>query len=133
MRQESGFRPRVKSNAAARGLLQLTIDTAQKYAARAGFNNIQDDDLYRPEVNIAIACEYLAELSRLFPDLPEAVAASYNGGEDNAGRWLKRGVHHDPAVFAAEVGFSETKGYVYKVIYNYRAYKQLYTKNLIRQ
>lgn len=130
MRQESGFRPRVKSSAAARGLLQLTMDTAQKYAARAGFNNLQEDDLYRPEVNIAIACEYLAELSRLFPDLPEAVAASYNGGEDNAQRWLKRGAHRDPAVFAAEVGFSETKGYVFKVIANYRAYKQLYTEDL---
>lgn len=130
MRQESGFRPRVKSSAAARGLLQLTMDTAQRYAARAGYSNIQDDDLYRPEVNIAIACEYLAELARLFPDLPEAVAASYNGGEDNAQRWLKRGVHRDPAVFAAEVGFSETKGYVFKVISNYRAYKQLYTDDL---
>jgi soluble lytic murein transglycosylase-like protein/TolA-binding protein len=130
MKQESGFRPRAKSIAAARGLLQLTIDTALKYAARAGFNNIREDDLYRPEVNIAIACEYLAELKRLFPDLPEAVAASYNGGEDNAARWLKRSAHRDPAIFAAEVGFSETKGYVFKVISNYRAYQMLYTEDL---
>jgi soluble lytic murein transglycosylase len=133
MKQESGFRPRAKSIAAARGLLQLTIDTALKYAARAGFNNIREDDLYRPEVNIAIACEYLAELKRLFPDLPEAVAASYNGGEDNAARWLRRSAHRDPAIFATEVGFSETKGYVFKVISNYRVYQQLYTKDLIRQ
>lgn len=130
MRQESGFRPRAKSSAAARGLLQLTIDTAQRYAARAGFNNLQDEDLYRPEVNIAIACEYLAELMRLFPDLPEAVAASYNGGEDNAQRWLKRSARRDPAIFASEVGFSETKSYVFKVISNWRAYKQLYTADL---
>ena len=133
MKQESGFRPRVKSSAAARGLLQLTMDTAQRYAARAGFGNIQEDDIYRPEVNISIACEYLADLTRLFPDLQEAVAASYNGGEDNAERWLKRAAHRDPAIFAAEVGFSETKGYVFKVISNYRAYKQLYTKDLIKQ
>ncbi|HEX8921759.1 MAG TPA: tetratricopeptide repeat protein, partial [Pyrinomonadaceae bacterium] len=38
MRQESGFRPRAKSLAAARGLLQLTIDTATKYAAHVGLN-----------------------------------------------------------------------------------------------
>jgi soluble lytic murein transglycosylase len=133
MKQESGFRPRAKSIAAARGLLQLTIDTAQKYAARAGFNNLREDDLYRPEVNIAVACEYIAELQRLFPDLPEAVAASYNGGEDNAARWLKRSAHRDPAIFASEVGFSETKGYVNKVISNYRVYKQLYNANLIGQ
>lgn len=133
MKQESGFRTRAKSIAAARGLLQLTIDTALRYGPRAGFSNVREDDLYRPEVNIAIAAEYLADLKRLFPDLPEAVAASYNGGEDNAARWLKRSAHRDPAIFASEVGFSETKGYVFKVITNYRAYQQLYSKDLIKQ
>lgn len=133
MKQESGFRTRAKSIAAARGLLQLTIDTAQRYAARAGYNNLSEDDLYRPEVNIAIASVYIAELKGLFPDLTEAVVASYNGGEDNAARWLKRSSHRDPAIFAAEVGFTETKGYVFKVISNYRIYQQLYTKDLIKQ
>lgn len=130
MRQESGFRPRAKSQAAARGLLQLTIDTAQKYTARAGLNNLRDDDLYRPEVSVLVGSEYLSELMRLFPELPEAVAASYNGGEDNAARWLKRARQRDPGVFTAEIGFAETKNYVYKVMANYRAYRQLYTQDL---
>ncbi|HEX8000180.1 MAG TPA: transglycosylase SLT domain-containing protein [Pyrinomonadaceae bacterium] len=130
MRQESGFRPRAKSPAAARGLLQLTVDTAQKYTARVGLNNLQDDDLYRPEISILVGSEYLSELMRLFPNLPEAVAASYNGGEDNAARWLKRARRRDPGVFTAEVGFAETKNYVYKVMANYRAYRQLYTQDL---
>jgi soluble lytic murein transglycosylase len=130
MRQESGFRPRAKSMAAARGLLQLTIDTAQKYTARVGLNNLQDDDLYRPDVSILVGSEYLSELVRLFPELPEAVAASYNGGEDNAARWLKRARQPDAGVFTSEVGFPETKTYVYKVMANYRAYRQLYTRDL---
>jgi soluble lytic murein transglycosylase len=133
MRQESGFRARAKSPAAARGLLQLTIDTAMKYGPRAGLNNIQDDDLYQPETNISIASEYLGELTRLFPGLPEAVIASYNGGEDNVARWVKRAVQPDAGVFASEVGFTETKGYVFKVMTNYRAYRQLYTNNLTRR
>jgi soluble lytic murein transglycosylase len=130
MRQESGFRPRAKSQAAARGLLQLTIDTAQKYTAKVGLNNLQDDDLYRPEISVLVGSEYLSELMRLFPELPEAVAASYNGGEDNAARWLKRARQRDPGVFTAEIGFAETKDYVYKVMANYRAYRQLYTQDL---
>lgn len=130
MRQESGFRPRAKSMAAARGLLQLTIDTALKYSARAGLKNLQDDELYRPDVSILVGSEYISELTRLFPELPEAVAASYNGGEDNAARWLKRGRQTDAGVFTAEVGFSETKTYVYKVMANYRAYRLLYTQDL---
>ncbi|HEX8845515.1 MAG TPA: transglycosylase SLT domain-containing protein [Pyrinomonadaceae bacterium] len=130
MRQESGFRPRAKSLAAARGLLQLTPDTAAKYAAHVGLNNLQDEDLYRPETSILLGSVYLSELSRQFPDLPEAVAASYNGGEDNAARWLKRAGGRDPGLFAAEVGFEETKNYVQKVMANYRTYKQLYTNDL---
>ncbi len=133
MRQESNFRERAKSPAAARGLLQLVVDTASKYAHRAGINNLKDEDLYRPAVSIQIGSEYLAELSRLFPNLPEAVIASYNGGEDNVARWLKRSGHHDGGILAAEVGFSETKGYVFKVMANYRAYRQLYNEKLVRQ
>jgi soluble lytic murein transglycosylase len=133
MRQESGFRPRAKSMAAARGLLQLTTDTATKYAAHVGLNNLRDEDLYRPETSILLGSVYLSELSRQFPDLPEAVAASYNGGEDNAARWVKRARQRDPGVFTAEVGFDETKNYVYKVMANYRAYKQLYTADLLRR
>ena len=130
MRQESGFRPRAKSLAAARGLLQLIPDTARKYTARVGLNNLQDEELYRPDISILIGSEYLAELMRLFPELPEAVAASYNGGEDNAARWLKRARQRDAGVFTAEVGFAETKNYVYKVMSNYRAYRLLYTQDL---
>jgi soluble lytic murein transglycosylase len=130
MRQESNFRARAKSNAAARGLLQLTIDSAQKYAVRAGYPNLQEDDLYNPTIAIAVGCEYIADLARQFPDQPEAVIASYNGGEDNAARWLKRARQNDPGVFASEVGFAETKDYVFKVMSNYRAYKRLYTITL---
>ena len=86
-----------------------------------------------PDVSIAIGSTYLAELNQLFPNLPEAVAASYNGGEDNVARWLKRAKQNDPGVFAAEVGFAETKNYVFKVITSYRAYQQLYTADLKRR
>ena len=128
MKQESRFKPNAKSPSAARGLLQLTLDAAQKYSARAGVKN-----LYRPEVSIAIGCEYLGELSRMFAGLPEAIAASYNGGEDNVARWLARSNQNDDGVFAAEIGFSESKGYVFKVMAYYRAYRQLYDSNLKRR
>lgn len=133
MRTESSYNPRARSQAGARGLLQLTIDAAQKYGAGAGLPSVTEDDLYRPEVNIPVGVEYLAMLARMFPNLPEAVAASYNGGEDNVARWVKRATHKDPGIFAAEVGFAESKDYVFKVITAYRIYKQLYTADLRRQ
>ncbi len=133
MKQESSFRPNAKSPAAARGLLQLVYDTATKYNERAGIPVFAPDDLYRPSVNIAIGTEYVAELNKQFGGLYEAIAASYNGGEDNAARWLNRSNPREPGVFTSEIGFAETKNYVFKVMTNYRVYKALYDENLIKR
>jgi soluble lytic murein transglycosylase len=133
MRQESGYNARARSLAGARGLLQLTIDVANKYMKGAGLESVTEDDLYRPEVNIPVGVEYLSQLFRMFPDLPEAVAASYNGGEDNVERWVRRAANKDNGVFAAEIGFAESKDYAMKVMANYRAYQQLYTSDLQRR
>lgn len=130
MKQESTFRPGAKSPSAARGLLQLTIDTALKYNKKAGFPNLKPDDLYVPRTNIAIGCEYIAALRDEFGGLNEAIAASYNGGEDNAARWLNRAKPKEAGIFTAEIGFAETKNYVFKVMTNYRIYRELYTEDL---
>jgi peptidoglycan lytic transglycosylase len=133
IRQESVFRPLAKSPAGARGLLQLTMDAALKYASNAGMDDVQESQLYQPETSIRLGSEYLLELSAMFPNLLEAVAASYNGGEDNVARWVRRAKQKDPGVFTSEVGFDETKAYVQKVMNNYRVYKQLYTPDLVRK
>jgi peptidoglycan lytic transglycosylase len=133
IRQESVFRSTAKSPAGARGLLQLTIDAARKYAPGAGLSSLGENELYRPETSILVGGEYLADLAKMFPNMLEAVAASYNGGEDNVARWVKRAKHKDPGVFTAEIGFEETKSYVQKVMANYRAYSQLYTADLVRK
>lgn len=130
MKQESSFRADVKSPSAARGLMQLVYDTALKYNRQAGFPAIEPDDLYKPSVNIAIGCEYIAALKKQFGGLDEAVAASYNGGEDNAARWLGRSKPKEAGIFTAEIGFAETKDYVQKVMRNYRIYRSLYDENL---
>lgn len=133
MKQESSFRSDAKSPAGARGLLQLVYDTAIKYKAPAGFPDLQPDQLYVPSVNIAVGAAYIADLKSEFGGLYEAIAASYNGGEDNAARWLKRSKPKDPGIFTSEVGFAETKNYVFKVMNNYTTYKQLYTEGLERR
>ena len=133
IRQESVFKPTAKSPAGARGLLQLTMDAAQKYGPGAGLNALSENQLYQPETSIKLGAEYLEHLTTLFPEMLEPIAASYNGGEDNVARWLERAKHLDPGVFTAEVGFDETKDYVQKVMSNYRVYRKLYTADLIRK
>ncbi|MBK8302512.1 MAG: transglycosylase SLT domain-containing protein [Chloracidobacterium sp.] len=133
MKVESSFRPGVKSPSAARGLLQLVYDTAVKYNKKACYPNLQPDDLYTPSINIALGCEYIADLKTQFGGLNEAIAASYNGGEDNAARWLSHTNPKDPGIFASEVGFAETKNYVFKVMTYYRVYRDLYDENLVKR
>jgi soluble lytic murein transglycosylase len=133
IKQESVFKPTAKSPAGARGLLQLTMDAAVKYGPGAGFRSVSENQLYQPDTSITLGAEYLEYLTGLFPKMLEPVAASYNGGEDNVARWLKRAKHSDPGVFTSEVGFDETKGYVQKVMANYRIYRELYTVDLIRK
>jgi soluble lytic murein transglycosylase len=133
IRQESVFKPLAKSPAGARGLLQLTMDAAQKYGPGAGLNALRENQLYQPATSITVGAEYIEHLTTLFPGMLEPVAASYNGGEDNVARWLERAKRNDPGVFTSEVGFDETKGYVQKVMSNYRVYRRLYTVDLLRR
>lgn len=133
MKQESSFKAAAKSPAGARGLLQLVYDTALKYNDKAGYKDLHPDDLYRPEVNIAIGSVYVADLKGEFGGLYEAIAASYNGGEDNTRRWLDRSRPKHAGIFVSEVGFAETKNYVLKVMNNFRIYKKLYDDNLQRR
>jgi len=133
MKQESVFKPSAKSPAGARGLLQLVYDTAIKYKTKAGYPDLQPDQLYSPSINIAVGAAYIADLKSQFGGLYEAIAASYNGGEDNASRWLNRSKPKDPGIFVSEIGFAETKDYVFKVMNNYRIYRELYTETLDRR
>jgi soluble lytic murein transglycosylase len=130
MRQESRYRADVKSNAAARGLMQFISDTSNKIAEELGKRNFNQDELYHPPTAILFGSQYLGKLFKLFPNQPPAVAASYNGGEHNMSRWLARAKSELPDRYIPEIMFSQSKDYVYKVMANYRVYQILYDENL---
>lgn len=130
MRQESRFRADVKSYAAARGLMQFISTTAERIASELAHGNFRQDELYDPPTAILFGSQYLANLFVVFPNQPAAVAASYNGGEDNMLRWLARSKSNDPDRYVSEIVFSQSKDYVYKVLAGYRVYQMLYDENL---
>ncbi|HMF58470.1 MAG TPA: transglycosylase SLT domain-containing protein [Pyrinomonadaceae bacterium] len=132
-RQESRFRPDIKSAAAARGLLQFIPSTASNIAEQLNFKNFQQDDLYDPRISILFGAQYMGNLFRQFPQMPQAVAASYNGGEDNVSRWVARARSDDADRYVAEIGFTQSKDYIYKVLSSYRVYQSLYTEQLQRR
>jgi soluble lytic murein transglycosylase len=131
MRQESRFQPDAKSNAAARGLMQFIVVTADKIASELGRGNLFDQkELYQPPTSILFGSKYLGDLFEEFPDQPDAVAASYNGGDDNVKRWISRSRSNTPDRYVSEIVFTQTKDYVYRVMTNYRMYQRLYDEGL---
>ncbi len=129
-RQESRFNPTVKSPVGARGLFQFIDATADRMARALKLTAWTRADLYDPRLAAQFAAAYVAELFGLFPKHPAAVAAAYNGGETATARWRARAGAENHDRFAAEVGYAETKDYVFKVMTNYRAYRQLFDANL---
>lgn len=129
-RQESRFQPEAKSVAAARGLLQFIPSTSAQIAAQLGAHEFQQDELYDPRRAILFGAQYMGNLFRQFPNMPQAVAASYNGGEDNVARWVARARSNDPDRYVPEIGFTQSKDYVFKVLPNYWTYQMLYTEQL---
>ncbi|HYL98370.1 MAG TPA: tetratricopeptide repeat protein, partial [Blastocatellia bacterium] len=129
-RQESRFNPTVKSGASARGLLQLIPETAQAMANEAGLPGFRLEDAYEPEVALRLGSQYVSKLMKEFPGNPYAVAAGYNTDDDNVRRWIQRARSNDPDRAVAEIALPETKDYVAKVMNNFWAYKQLYSRTL---
>ncbi|MCY7374680.1 MAG: transglycosylase SLT domain-containing protein, partial [Pyrinomonadaceae bacterium] len=130
MRQESRFRPDVKSNAAARGLMQFISTTADQIAGELRRENFSQDELYNPPTAILFGSQYISNLFKLFPNQPAAVAGSYNGGEDNIARWLARAKSNNPDRYVPEIIFTQSKDYVYKVLAAYRVYQTIYAEDL---
>lgn len=129
-RQESRFQTDAKSVAAARGMMQFIASTANEIAAQVKLDNFNQDDLYNADTAILFGSQHLGNLFQQFPDQPQAVAGSYNGGADNLARWIARSKANEADRYVAEIGFTQTKDYVYKVMANYWTYQKLYDDKL---
>ena len=129
-RQESRFQTDAKSVAAARGMMQFIAATASDIAAQVKLKNFNQDDLYNGDTAILFGSQYLANLFQQFPNQPQAVAGSYNGGADNLARWIARSRANEADRYVPEIGFTQTKDYVYKVMANYWTYQRLYDAQL---
>jgi soluble lytic murein transglycosylase len=129
-RQESRFQADAKSVAAARGMMQFIASTATEVATQLKLNDFDQDDLYNADTAILFGSQYLANLFQQFPNQPQAVAGSYNGGADNLARWIARARSNEPDRYVPEIGFTQTRDYVYKVMSNYWTYQRLYDAQL---
>ena len=98
---ESGFRRRAVSPSGAYGLMQVRPATGRALARRLGIPWRGAETLLDPVANVRLGVAYLAELHRLFGQLPAALAA-YNWGPARIQRLLGRGAPL-PAAYAGRV------------------------------
>ena len=119
---ESSFREDARSPVGAQGLMQLMPSTAAEIAVRMGMTNFQPEDVWRPEVNIAMGSFYLNRLVAMF-GCEELALAAYNAGQGRVNRWLA-----DPEVSydgtrLDKIPFTETRNYLRRVQRNRQIYE----------
>lgn len=127
IRQESLFEGFVRSNAGARGLMQIIPPTGASIATTMGWPpNYKDDDLYSPYFSIRMGTFYFNANRRLLNGDIYATLAAYNGGPGNAQAWqsIAKG---DPDLMLEVIRFSETRNYIRGIYETYAIYRSIYS------
>jgi soluble lytic murein transglycosylase len=124
---ESHFRDQT-SHAGARGLMQLTPQTARAIAQRTGGTAFTEADLATPQVNIAYGAWYLRHLLDHYGGNEVLALAAYNAGMGNVDRWVAG--HGGGNLQPADLPFPETRAYVHKVLATRDQYRANYAREL---
>ncbi|MBI2339721.1 MAG: transglycosylase SLT domain-containing protein [Deltaproteobacteria bacterium] len=126
MREESLFLPEVRSSAGAVGVMQLMPGTASIQARSTVVENFSMDSLTDPRTNILLGSSFFAKLvDRYEGHVPLAVMA-YNAGPGNVNKWRARMGNLPLDEFVEEIPFSETRGYVKRVLRSMQIYGLLF-------
>ncbi len=120
---ESGFRDQT-SSAGARGLMQITHDTADTIERLSGGQTFEYDDLADYELNIRYGTYYLDYLLDLYAGNEVAALAAYNAGPGSVDSWGGADLVLD------EIEFAETRAYVAEVIEKRDQYRENYAEEL---
>jgi len=129
IKAESSFNPDATSHKNARGLMQVTDDTAFWIAEMMGIKDFKVEYLYDPETNIKFGCWLLNNLERQF-DSPVLVVASYNAGASCVHSWLNNSKYSKTGKSLDSIPYKETEIYTKRVENYYSVYKMLYEKDI---
>ena len=112
------------SHADARGLMQITPETAAEIEKLSGGSTFELDDLSDPELNIRYGTFYLKHLLDMYGGDPVAALAAYNAGPTNVDSW------GGSELTVGTIAFPETRAYVEEVLEKQRAYRDKYGREL---
>jgi soluble lytic murein transglycosylase len=127
--EESRFRDQT-SHAGARGLMQITPETAAFIAGRSGGTRFVPDDLATPQINIAYGSFFLRHLIDHYDGNETLALAAYNAGQTNVDGWVRRAGGPEAFDAARDVPFPETRAYVRNVFDRRAEYRRHYADDL---
>jgi soluble lytic murein transglycosylase len=127
IREESQFHAEALSPAGARGVMQVMPATGEWVAQAIRLRGFDRSKLFDADTGINIGTWYISHLMKRFKGDMLLVSAAYNAGPEAVLSWLgKNGRDADRDAFVESIPFSETRGYVKKVLRNYSEYKRIY-------
>jgi len=127
--EESRFRDQT-SHAGARGLMQITPETADAIAKHSGGVRFKQEDLADPQVNISYGAYYLRLLIDHYGGNQTLAVAAYNAGSGNVDRWVAAAGGAEQFSTAEHIPFPETRAYVENVMQRRKDYRHNYAKEL---
>jgi soluble lytic murein transglycosylase len=127
--EESRFRDQT-SHAGARGLMQITPETADFIARRSGGFRFEQSDLATPQINISYGAYFLRFLLDHYDGNEVAALAAYNAGITNVDRWVAEGGGVEAFDLDGDVAFPETRAYVENVLERRGEYRDHYGDEL---
>ena len=127
--EESRFRDQT-SHAGARGLMQITPDTADFIAKNSGGYRFKQADLATPQINIAYGTYYLRYLIDHYDGNEAPAIAAYNAGLTNADSWVAKAGGLEDFDAASDIPFPETRAYVANVLERRGQYRDHYGREL---
>jgi peptidoglycan lytic transglycosylase len=127
--EESRFRDQT-SHAGARGLMQITPETADAIAQHSGGVRFKQSDLAEPQINISYGAYYLRLLLDHYGGNETLAIAAYNAGIGNVDKWVAGAGGADGFKSAEHIPFPETRAYVDNVTDRRREYRENYADDL---
>ena len=127
--QESKFSDRT-SVAGARGLMQITPDTARFIAKQSGGIRFVQADLATPQINIAYGTWYLRWLLDRYAGRTALALAAYNAGFGHVDDWVRKAGGPDAFDPKTDIPYPETRSYVQQVLSRRKDYARRYSREL---
>ena len=118
------------SHVGARGLMQITPDTAEAIATRTGGVNFRQEDLSDPQINISYGTWYLRNLLDHYGENVVLALAAYNAGQGNVDKWIAEARGKGEQLTIDAIPFAETRGYVSSVLEARADYRKKYRSEL---